>query len=126
MQVYRFCGKNLFRINVSRGSKILPSPPSHSNLGGILRSVFRVVGEGEGEVGLKLSPPPTTVKLVRIMLESSNLARKYTPISHMQFLENMSFSIKPSLTFLMLAFFQKITVFWQKQYLYAKQSCESC
>ena len=45
------------------------------------------------------------------MLESSNLARTYTPISHMQFLENISFSIKASLTLLMLAFFQKITVF---------------
>ena len=40
---------------------------------------FEVWGRGEGG---KITPPPfpPSLKLVRIMLETSGLARKYTPI----------------------------------------------
>ena len=42
------------------------------NLGSLFRGCFEVLGEG--------NYPPPCLKLVRIMLETSNLARKYTPI----------------------------------------------
>ena len=46
--------------------------------------------------------------------------------THMQF-QKISFSTKALLILLMPAFFfQKISVFWLKQYLYSKQQCESC
>ena len=44
------------------------------NLGSLFRGCFEVLGEG----GITLPP---CLKLVRIMLETSNLARKYTPTS---------------------------------------------
>ena len=43
--------------------------------------------------------------------------------------ENIPFSTKPLLILLMPAFFfflENISIFWQKQYLYSKQQCESC
>ena len=44
------------------------------NLGGLFRGSFWGWGGGD-----KITPPPC-LKLVTIMLETSNLARKYTPI----------------------------------------------
>ena len=61
-----------------------------------------------GVWGVKLPP---CLKLVRIMLETSNLARKYKYLIS----ENIPFSTKVVLILLMSVFFlQKITVFWQK------------
>ena len=75
------------------------------NLSGLFRGSFW--GWGGGEVKL-----PPCLKLVRIMLETSNMARKYT---HLCSFRKYTFSTKPILSLLMPAFFCKnITVFWQK------------
>ena len=62
----RFIDKVLKKTNKSGNLIVNP------NLGGLLRGSF--LGGGKGG---KITP---CLKLVRIMLESSNLARKYTPI----------------------------------------------
>ena len=72
-------------------------------------------------VGVKFTP--SYLKLVRATLETSNLARKYTP----------KFSFRKytcqCLGFLNFAdvsiFLQKTSVFCPKKYLYSKQQCES-
>ena len=62
----RFIDKVLKKTNKSGNMIVNP------NLGGLFRGSF--LGGGKGG---KITP---RLKLVRIMLESSNLARKYTPI----------------------------------------------
>ena len=62
----RFIDKVLKKTNKSGNLIVNP------NLGGLLRGSF--LGGGKGG---KITP---CLKLVRIMLESSNLARKYTPV----------------------------------------------
>ena len=62
----RFIDKVLKKTNKSGNMIVNP------NLGGLFRGSF--LGGGKGS---KITP---RLKLVRIMLESSNLARKYTPI----------------------------------------------
>ena len=83
---------------------------------GFLGVRFEVVG---GEV--KLSP---SLKLVRIILEASNLARKYTSICSFgkyifQCLGPFNFADVSILQ-------QRNIVFSRKRYLYSKQQCESC
>ena len=62
------------------------------------------------------------LKLVRIILETSNLARKYT---HICSFRKYTFNTKV-LLILLNFFLQKISVFWSKQHLCSKQWCESC
>ena len=58
------------------------------------------------------------------MLETSNLARKYTPICSFR---NVPLSAQTPLILLMSAFFcKKLAFFCPKKYLYSKQQCESC
>ena len=64
------------------------------------------------------------LKLVRIMLASSNLARKYT---HIFSFRKYTFQCLGFLDFADVSIFlQKIIVFCPKKYLYSKQQCESC
>ena len=73
--------------------------------------------------GVKLPPPPC-LKLVRITLVTSNLARKYTPICSFR---NYSFYYLGPLSFAdVTIFLQKNSVFCPKKYLYSKQECENC
>ena len=58
------------------------------------------------------------------MQETSNLARKYTPIFSFrkyifQCLDSVNFADVTN-------FLQKISIFCPKEYLYSKQQCESC
>ena len=72
---------------------------------GFLRVRFEVGGRGGG--GGKITP---CLKLIRVMLESWNLVRKYTYTYVVS--ENMPFGTKAFLILLMLTFFlQKISVF---------------
>ena len=58
------------------------------------------------------------------MLETSNLARKYTPICSFR---KYSFYYLGPLSFADVSIFlQNISVFCPKKYLYSKQQCESC
>ena len=58
------------------------------------------------------------------MLETSNLARKYTPICSFR---KYTFQYLGPLNFADVSIFlQKISVFCPKKYLYSKQQCESC
>ena len=58
------------------------------------------------------------------MLETSNLARKYTPICSFR---KYTFQCLGPLNFADVSIFlQKISVFCPKKYLYSKQQCESC
>ena len=58
------------------------------------------------------------------MLETSNLARKYTPIFSFR---KYTFQCLGPLNFADVSIFlQKISVFCPKKYLYSKQQCESC
>ena len=76
------------------------------------------------EVRVGKLPPPPCLKLVRIMLETSNLARKYTPICSFR---KYSFYYLGPLSFADVSIFlQNISVFCPKKYLYSKQECESC
>ena len=65
-------------------------------------------------------PPPRCLKLVRIMLATSNLAGKYTPINnqfrkiYLQCLGSLNFD---DVTIVL----QYISVFCPKKYLYSKQ-----
>ena len=64
------------------------------------------------------------LKLVRIMLETSNLALKYTSICSFR---KYIFQCLGSLNFVDVSIFlQKISAFCPKKYLYSKQQCESC
>ena len=77
------------------------------NLGGLFRGSFWG-GRGRGVV--KITPLPIPyLKLVRIMLKTSNLARKYTRTYVVS--ENIPFSIKALLILLMSAFFFKKAAF---------------
>ena len=69
------------------------------DLGGLFRGSFG--GGGGGKITYL---PPHCLKLGRIMLETWNLARKYT---HMGSFRNIPFSTKTLLNLLMLAFFAK-------------------
>ena len=63
------------------------------------------------------------LKLVRIMLETSNLAHKYIPICSFR---KYTFQCLGRLNFADLSiFYKKVSVFCPKKYLYSKQ-CESC
>ena len=74
------------------------------------------------EVGGTITP--LSLKPVRIMLETSNLARKYTPICSFR---KYTFQCLGPLNFADVSIFlQKISVFCPKKYLYSKQQCESC
>ena len=74
-------------------------------------------GGGEGKVA-------PCVKLVRIMLESSNLVRKY---KHICSFRKYTFQYQGLLNFTDVSIFlQIISIFWQKQYLYSKQQYQSC
>ena len=58
------------------------------------------------------------------MLETSNLARKYTPICSFR---KYTFQCLGPLNFADVSIFQqKNSVFCPKKYLYSKQQCESC
>ena len=58
------------------------------------------------------------------MLETSNLARKYTPICSFT---KYTFQCLDPLNFADVSIFlQKISVFCLKKYFYSKQQCESC
>ena len=71
--------------------------------------------------GGKINP---YLKLVRVMLETSNLAGKYILICSFR---EQTFRTKCPLYFADAGIsFQKISVFRPKQYLYSKQWCESC
>ena len=64
------------------------------------------------------------LKVVRIMLETSHLARKYRPICSFR---KYTFYCLGFLKFADVSFFlQKASVFCPKKYLYSKQYCESC
>ena len=70
------------------------------------------------------NPPLHCLKLVRIMLETSNLARKYTPIFSFR---KYAFQCLGLVNFADISIFlQKISVFSSKKYLYSKQQRESC
>ena len=72
------------------------------------------------------TPPPTPpfLKLVTIMLEAWNLVRKYT---HMFSFRKYTFWYQDPLNFADVSIhFSKISIFWQKYYLYSKQEYESC
>ena len=73
------------------------------NLGGLFKGWF-------WEGGDKITP---CLKLVGIMVQTSNLARKYTH-TYYAVLENIAFSTKPLLIFLMSAFFAKKSAFFGK------------
>ena len=74
------------------------------NLGRLFKGPFWSGGEGGGG---KITP---CLKLIRVMLESWNLVRKYTYTYVVS--ENMPFGTKAFLILLMLTFFlQKISVF---------------
>ena len=69
-------------------------------------------------------PPPPFLKLVTIMLEAWNLVRKYT---HMFSFRKYTFWYQDPLNFADVSIhFSKISIFWQKYYLYSKQEYESC
>ena len=73
------------------------------NFSGLFRGLF--LGRRGGEVKTPPPlPPAPSIKLVRIMLETSNLARKCT---HLYSSENIPFSTKTYLILLMSAFFEK-------------------
>ena len=83
------------------------------NLGGLFRDSF---WGGGGKITPCLKP-------VRIMLETSNLARKYTPICSSR---KYTFQwLKPLNLADVSIFLKKIVFFFQKKYLYSKQECES-
>ena len=64
------------------------------------------------------------LKLVRIMPETSNLVSKQINICS---LRKYTFSYQGPFNFADISIFlQKITDFWQKQYLYLQQQYESC
>ena len=70
--------------------------------------------------GGKITP---CLKLVRIMLEASKLARKYTPIFSFR---KYTFQCLGPLNFADVSiFWQKNSVFCPKKYLHSKQYCES-
>ena len=75
------------------------------------------MGGGGGD---KINP---CLKLVRIMLETLNLTRKYTHICSSR---EYTFSTKVSLILLMSAFFGKKSAVFAQKYIYSKQYCESC
>ena len=77
-----------------------PSYRLKPNLGGLFRDLFWGWRWGRW---VKLPPPHSLLKLVRIMLETSNLARKYTHIS--------SAYLLVSRLLLMSAFFGKNSAF---------------
>ena len=67
---------------------------------------------------------PPCLKPVKIMLETSNLARKYTSVCSFR---KYTFQDLDPLSFADVSIFlQKISVFSPKKYLYSKQQCESC
>ena len=80
----------------------------NSNLGGFLRVSF---WGAQGE-GLKVTP---CLKLVRIMLETWNLVRKYTYAVS----DNIPFSIK---TPLILLFFYKKSAFFGKNSIFSQSN----
>ena len=74
---------------------------SNPNLGGPLRVRF--------EVGGKITPPPSFLKLVRIMLETSSLARKF---AHICSFRKYTFQYQDPLNFADVSIFsQKVSVF---------------
>ena len=86
------------------------------DLGGLFRGFIL-----RWEWGGKTTP---CLKLVRITLQTSNLARKYRPICNFR---KHSFQCLGPLNFADISIFlQKISVFCPKKYLYSKQQCESC
>ena len=85
---------------------------------GFLGFRFEVCVWGGG--GDKINP---CLKLVRIMLETLNLTRKYTHICSSR---EYTFSTKVSLILLMSAFFGKKSAVFAQKYIYSKQYCESC
>ena len=88
----------------------------NSNLGGLFRVCFEVGGGG------KIIPP--SLKLVRIMLETSNLGRKYKLICSFR---KYTFQCQGPLNFVDVSLFlQNINFFCSKKDLYSKQQCESC
>ena len=68
-----------------------------------------------GGGGVNYSP---CLKLVRIMLGTLNLVCKYT---HICSFRKYAFQYQGILIFAYISI-----IFWQKQYLYSKQQCESC
>ena len=68
--------------------------------------------------------PSLCLKLIKIMLETSNLAGKYTPIC--SFRKHTFYYLGPINLADVSIFLQKISVFCPKKYLYSKQQCESC
>ena len=64
------------------------------------------------------------LKLVRIILEGSNLVSKYTPICSFR---KYTFQCLGPLNFANINIFQqKNSIFYPRKYLYSKQQCESC
>ena len=58
------------------------------------------------------------------MIETQNLVRKYT---HIFSFRKYTTWYQDPLSFTDVSIFlQKLCIFWQKQYLYSKQQCESC
>ena len=76
---------------------------------------------------MKVKIPPTPnprLKLGRIVLETYNLVRKYT---HICSFRKYTFWYQGPLNFNDVSIFlQKISIFWQKLYLYSKQKCKNC
>ena len=67
---------------------------------------------------------PPCLKPVKIMLETSNLARKYTSVCSFR---KYTFQDLDPLSFADVSIFlQKISVFSPKKYFDSKQQCESC
>ena len=67
---------------------------------------------------------PPCLKPVKIMLETSNLARKYISVCSFR---KYTFQDLDPLSFADVSIFlQKISVFSPKKYFYSKQKCESC
>ena len=102
----------------------------HQSISSNINSYLTLVWVGFLEVrfevgGIKLPPPPPAcLKPVRIMLETSNLARKCTLIC--SFIK-YTFQCLGLLNFADVSILlQKISVFCPKKYNYSKQQCESC
>ena len=85
---------------------------------GFLEVRFEVGRGGGGEIKYT-PPPPQCLKPVTIMLETSNLTRRYTSICSFR---KYTFQGLGPLNFANVTIFlQKITVFFPKKYLYSKQ-----
>ena len=86
----------------------------------IFRQINSFLPEDADWIKLPLFP---CLELVRIMLKTYNLARKYTTISSFK---KYNFQYLGPLNFAGVSIFCKKSAFFGKKYLYSKEQCESC